>query len=93
MAASRSSRRCLELLDVLDRLGVLLLGERVDGAELLAPARQPLDPRGEVGLLRLGQRLLGGLGLEAELGGEPPQLRPRLGAGVTGLLRADLARG
>ena len=35
----------LELLDVLDRLGVLLLRERVDRAELLAAPRESLDPR------------------------------------------------
>src|SRR5437763_1918525 len=45
----------LELLDVRERLGVLLLGQRVDRAELLAPARQALDARAQ---------LLGGLRLQ-----------------------------
>jgi hypothetical protein len=44
----------LELLDVRDRLLVLLLGERVDRAELLAPALQALDA-GEQRLALLGR--------------------------------------
>ena len=39
----------LHLLDVLDRLGVLLLRERVDRPELFAPAGQPLDARAQRG--------------------------------------------
>ena len=42
-AVSRSSRWRLELLDVRERLVVLLLGQRVDRAELLAAALQALD--------------------------------------------------
>jgi hypothetical protein len=34
---------CFELLDVLERLGVLALRKRVDGAELLATTRKPLE--------------------------------------------------
>ena len=44
-AASRSSRWDSRSLDVLLRLLVLALGQRVDRAELLAAADQPLDPR------------------------------------------------
>ena len=44
-AISRSCALAFELLDVLERLLVLLLGERVDRAELLAPPLQALDAR------------------------------------------------
>src|SRR5207248_8532723 len=37
----------LHLLDVGDRLGVLLLGQWIDRAELLAPALQTLEPRAD----------------------------------------------
>ena len=56
-AVSRSSRWRLHLLDVLDGLGVLLLGKRVDRAELLAPARQALDARAQRRRLLLAERL------------------------------------
>ena len=48
-----------ELLDVLQRLLVLLLGERVDRAELLAAALQALDAgvqRGALAVRRAGPR-------------------------------------
>ena len=80
----------LELLDVLDRLGVLLLGERVDGPELLAPALQALDATREVGALGVGQRLAGGLGLESEPAGQPLELRARVAVPVARLLRLHL---
>ena len=47
----------LELLDVRERLGVLLLGERVDRAELLAPAGQPLARAPAARRLLLAERL------------------------------------
>ena len=48
-----------------DRLGVLLLGERVDRPELLTAALEPLDAPLQVGALGIGL-LSGGYG-EAEL--------------------------
>ena len=77
IAVSRSSRWRLELLDVRDRLVVLALGERVDGAELLAAASQALDPGLEVGAGDVVERFLGGLGLEAELRRQPAELAVR----------------
>ncbi len=47
----------LELLDVRERLRVLLLGERVDRPELLAPARQSLHARAQRLRLLLAERL------------------------------------
>ena len=74
-AFSRSSRWRLELLDVLERLLVLVLRERVDRADLLAAALQPLDAGLELRALGLGERLGGRLGLEAEPLGEAAELR------------------
>ncbi len=56
----------LELLHVLYRLGVFLLGQRVDGSELLAPTGEALQPSVEA-LALLGGELSGrGLGFELE---------------------------
>ena len=74
-----------------ERLLVLVLGERVDRAELLAAAVQALDPGLEVGALVVVERLLGRLGLEPELGREAGELAPGLGGAVARLLGADLA--
>src|SRR6185503_18657108 len=75
----------LELLDVLERLFVLLLGERVDGAELLAPPVQALDAAFEVGPGGGVQGLVGRLGLEAELGGEAAEVAVGVLGAVAGL--------
>ena len=56
----------LELLDVLDCLGVLLLGERVHRAKLLAPPAETFQAAGEGLALVLGQRLLGGARFELQ---------------------------
>ena len=64
----------LELLDVRERIGVLLLGQRVDGAELLAAPSEPFQATGQLlTTLLLGQRLGGGQGLELQLGRERRQ--------------------
>ena len=83
----------LELLDVRERLLVLVLRERVDRAELLAAALQALDPALQVRALGLGQRLGGRLGLEAQALGEAAELRAGVAGGVARLLGADLAAG
>src|SRR5439155_24611519 len=83
----------LELLDVLDRLLVLPLGERVDGPELLAAAGQALDARLEL-LAPLGRQLLVERGgdlrrrVVAEVGRDPRELRAALARHVARLLRA-----
>ena len=41
----------LQLLDVLERLGVLVLGERVDRSELLAAAGQAFEAAAQRGAL------------------------------------------
>src|SRR5215207_1777872 len=81
----------LELLDMLDRFRVLLLRERVDGPELLAPAPEPLDATLEVRALGVGQRLVGGLRLEAELRRQLLELAARVLVAVARLLRPDVA--
>src|SRR5829696_5132252 len=83
----------LELLDMLDRFRVLLLRERVDGPELLAPAPEPLDATLEVRALGVGQRLVGGLRLEAELRRQLLELAARVLVAVARLLRPDFAAG
>src|SRR5215207_4465222 len=83
----------LELLYVLDRFRVLLLRERVDGAELLAPAPEPLDASLEIRALGVGQRLVGGLRLEAELRRQLLELAARVLVAVARLLRPDFAAG
>ena len=90
-AVSRSWRWALELLDVLQRLLVLLLGQRVDRAELLAAALQALDPGVELGALAVRERLSDGSG------GRPSFVARRLSSAVrvlrvvARLLRPDLA--
>jgi hypothetical protein len=80
----------LELLDVGQRLVVLGLGERVDGAELLPAPREPLDAAAQLlGHLRL-QRGGRGLGRQAEALGELAELVPGLLVLVARLLGADL---
>ena len=56
----------LELLDVRHRLLVLPGGQGVDRAELLTPAGKPLDSGEQRLALLPGERLGGGLRLEAE---------------------------
>jgi hypothetical protein len=65
---------------VRERLVVLGLRERVDRAELLAPALEALDALAQLDDLLVGQRLLGGLGGQAEPLGERPELLVGLGA-------------
>src|SRR5918999_3293831 len=83
----------LELLDVRDSLLVLLLGERVHGAELLAAALKPLDAGGE------GLAVLGGEGLrsrfraKAQVPGDGGQLTLDLGRAVAHLLGRHLGGG
>jgi len=48
----------LEFLDVLERLRILLLRQRVHRAELLAPAIQALEPRGQTVPFLVAQRRL-----------------------------------
>ena len=86
----------LELLDVGDGFGVLVLCQRVDRAELLAPAREALDARLEVGARLVAERCLGRLarrGLEAEPVEDLLQVVARLPGGVADLLSADLGAG
>jgi hypothetical protein len=68
---------------VRDRLRVLLLRQRVDRPELLAPAAQPLHAGGErLGLLLIERRGLRGTCIGRQL----QQIRHRLGL-LCGLLR------
>ena len=81
----------LELLDVRERLVVLLLGQRVDRAELLAPAREALDARAQLlGLLGARAPRSAGSAGEPEPLGERAELLVGLGGLVAHLLRADL---
>ena len=80
-----------ELLDVLECLLVLLLRERVDRAELVAAALQALDAGEQRPTLVVGQRLLGRLGLQAELGREAGELLLGGLRVVARPLRLDLA--
>ena len=83
----------LELLDVREGLGVLVLRERVDGAELLAARQQATQPRLQACALLRVECFDGGLGGEPELRGQRAERRPRLLGAVARLLRADLAAG
>ena len=76
----------LELLDVLERLGVLLLGERVDRAELLAAPRQPLDAAAQRLALLVGERLRRRRRFELEPRGERAELLLALARAVPGPL-------
>ena len=80
----------LELLDVRERLVVLGLRERVDRAELLAPAGEPLDPGLQVVDLLVRERLGGRRGLEAQQACEPRELVAGVGGLVAQPLRSDL---
>ena len=77
----------LELLDVGQRLGVLLLGQRVDRPELLAAAGEPLQARPRAPRAPQRQRLGGRLRRELEPGGELAQLGLGLGGLVAGALQ------
>ena len=83
----------LELLHVRHGLVVLLLGERVHRAELLASAHQALDPCKQRLALLVGKRLGGGLGLEAEAAGQLVQVALGVGGRVAHLLRRYLGGG
>src|SRR5262249_14341469 len=83
----------LQLLDVRERLLVLLLRGRVGGPELLAAAREALDPLRERGALGVRQRLRRRLRLQAERLRERAQLGAGLAGAVARLLGADLSRG
>src|SRR6187549_1529508 len=83
----------LERLDVLARLLVLLLGERVDRPDLGAAALQPLQPPADVGALVVGERLLGRPDLLAEPLGDRRQLLRRLGPAVAEVGGFDLRLG
>ena len=80
----------LELLDVLHGLLVLAGGQRVHRAQLLAAAGQALDPALEVDALLGLQRLLGGLGLQAQAAGDLGQRALHVGGPVAGALRGHL---
>ena len=80
----------LEALDVLERLLVLALGERVDGPELLAPAREALELGLDLGPLLVAERLLGGPELAAEGRAQLRQLRRGLGTAVAEVGEPDL---
>ena len=74
-----------------ERLVVLLLGQRVDRAELLAAARRAARcARAAAAASSSAERLLGGLGGQAEPLGERAQLLVGLGGLVARLLGADL---
>jgi hypothetical protein len=68
----------LELLDVGDRLVVLLRCERVDRAELLAAAGEAVDTGGELGAAIVVERLLGGLRGQAKALGDLRELAGRV---------------
>ena len=84
----------LELLDVLQRLLVLLLGQRVDRAELLAAALQALDPGVELRALAVRRAAP-----RTARAARPSFVARRLSSAfgvlrvVARLLRADLAAG
>ena len=91
----------LELLDMGECLGILLLGQRVDGPELLASAAQPLHSGqqrlGLFGIERVGdgagrRRLLGRLGLAQPLG-DAPELELGIARLVAQPLCCDLRLG
>ena len=56
-----------------ERLLVLVLSERVDRSELLAPALEALQAPLQRLALIVAQRLRGGVRLELELAGEAPE--------------------
>ena len=81
-------------LDVRERLLVLALGERVDRAELLAPAREALElaPRSRA-RSSSPSASLGGAELAPERRGDPLELGGGLGAAVAEVGDADLGLG
>ena len=84
----------LELLDVRHRLVVLLLRERVHGAELLAPALQALDPLGRA--RRAPRRAAARWRARPASPSRPASSvssRSRVGGGVAHLLGGDLGAG
>ena len=83
----------LELLDMCDRLGVLLLCERVDRPELFAAAGEALNALGQGLAFAIGQGLARGRGLELEDRGDAAQRGLGLGATVTCLLGPHLGDG
>ncbi len=92
-AVSRSFALALELLDVRHGLLVLGLRQRVDGADLLASAGQPLKPaRQRLALLR-GELRGGGLGFELEAAGEAGQLLHRFVDPIARAAQANLGLG
>ena len=92
-AVSRSCALGLELLDVLERLLVLGLRERVDGAELLAAALQALDAGVQRGALVLGSGSSDGSGSRPSLVARRGELLLGVLRVVAGALRLDLAAG
>ena len=87
----------LELFHVGERLGVLELGQRVDGPELLTAALEPLHPRAQLrdGLLvqRLGGTPCGGAVLDPEALEHPGELELGLAGVVAGPLGVHLRVG
>ena len=77
------------------RHGLLVLGlrERVDGADLLASAGQPLEPARQRLALLGGELRGGGLGFELEATGEAVQLLRGFVDPVAGAAEANLALG
>src|SRR5690606_24891861 len=71
-----------ELLDVLARLLVLALGERVHGAQRLAAARQALELTLDLLALLVAERLGDRLDLAPQRLGDTRQLHARLVAAV-----------
>ena len=74
-------------------LVVLLLGERVDRAQLLAPPAQSLHPGAQRLALLVGQRLGGGLGRQSEPVRVVAELALGVGGGVSHLLGGHLGAG
>ena len=83
----------LEALDVLERLLVLALGERVDRAELLAAAADAVELDLDLGALVLVEGLGRRTDLAPERRGDLRQLAGRLGAAVAEVRDADLGLG
>ena len=83
----------LELVDVLERVLVLALGQRVHRAELLAAARDPLELALDLLALLVAERLVCRADLAAEPRPDPLELARRLGAALAQVRGRDLGLG
>ena len=71
---------------MLDGLGVLLLGQWIDGTDLLATAGEPCDAVGQRLALRFVERLGGGIGLQLQA----PRKAAKFPLGIRGLVPGAL---